>query len=71
MSQTQLRPEPLAKVAGLGFVKATMPDNSKYNAPSSIRQDTIDVVGFLSARSRVAPATIRAHLAAFGMEARS
>ena len=34
-------------------------------------QEPIDVVGLLAARSGVAASTVRAHLVAFGIEARS
>ncbi len=40
-------------------------------AAPAFRQDPIDLVGLLVSRSGVAAATVRAHLAAFGLEARS
>lgn len=64
MAQKQLRTV-RANGTALGFVKATPPDISKYSASPFLRQAEIDPVAILAARSRVAPATIRAQLAAW------
>ena len=66
MAQKKLRPaSPCQAATGLGFVKATRPDIPEYSASLSPRQAEIDTVALLAARSRVAPATIRAQLAAW------
>ena len=59
-----------ANGTALGFVKATMPDTSEYSASSFHRQAEIDIVDLLTARSRVAAATVRAHVEAFGLGGR-
>ena len=65
MAHTQLRPAPLAKVAGLGNLLSSAERNPEYSDFPLSRQADIDVVGILASRSGVAAATVRAQLAAW------
>ncbi len=65
MAQTQLRPAPLAKVAGLGISLSSPERSSQLNASSVFRQGPINTVGIVAARSGVAAATVRAQFDAW------
>jgi len=72
MAHKRLGPAPLAKVAGPGNPLSPMERSTGFTTPHLSLQDHPDVVAILAARSRVHPATVAAHLAAFGIgEARS
>lgn len=65
MAQTLLRPAPLAKVAGLGTLLSSTDRKAEISASPVFRQDLIDPVMILAARSGVAAATIRAQVEAW------
>ena len=65
MAQKKLRPAPLAKVAGPGNLLSSTDRKAENSASTVCRQDLIDVVGLLAARSGVHPATVRAQAEAW------
>ncbi len=65
MAQMKLRPVTSREGAGLGISLSSPERNSKFSASAVFSQDIIDPVVILAARSRVAPATVRAQLAAW------
>ncbi len=72
MARNKSRGAPLATVAPRGVNGFPTRDNPAYPTSATLLQDPIDVIALLAARSHVHPATVRAHLAAFGIgEARS
>ena len=65
MAQMQLRPAPLAKVAGLGNLLSSAERSPELSASPIFRQGPIDTVGIVAARSGVAAATVRAQFDAW------
>ena len=65
MAQTQLRPVTSREGAGLGNLLSSTERNFEFSASTVFRQDLIDPVVIISARSGVAAATIRAQLDAW------
>ncbi len=65
MPQTQKR---AARANGTALIHTKSKlASSIHTATEALRQDPIDTVALLAARSGVAAATVRAHLAAFGI----
>ena len=62
---------PTARVARQGLDWKCFPATSKPDNATEAPVVSIDIVALLAARSGVAAATVKAHLTAFGMEARS
>ncbi len=60
---------------GLALTQTTCETNHSFRVTNTaldgFRQEEIDIVGLIAARSGVAAATVQAHLTAFGMGARS
>ena len=71
MSQKRERAVPRQRTALTQNTKSLTSFETTLTAPDDLRQEPIDIVVLLAARSGVAAATVRAHLIAFGMEARS
>lgn len=67
MIQKRKRPAPLAKVAGLGNLLSSTDRKTENSASTVFRQDLLDPVLILAARSRVSPATIRAQFDAWNI----
>ena len=66
MSQKRSRPVPLVTAeTDLGIAKLAS-FNSDYPSFYTLSQGNIDVATLLAARFRIAPATARAHVEAFG-----
>lgn len=67
MAQTQLRPVTSREGAGLGILLSSPDRNSEFSASTVFRQDLVDPVVILAARSRVHPATVRAQAEAWNI----
>ena len=67
MAHKLMRPAPLAKVAGPGLMLSPTERSTGFTASCLQHQEPVDTVALLAARSGVAAATVRAHLAAFGI----
>ena len=65
MAHKKLKAAPRHKGTASGNAKLTSVCTSENSAHFDLRQDLIDPVVILAARSRVSPATIRAQLAAW------
>ena len=65
MPQTQKR---AARANGTALIHTKSKlASSIHTAAEALRQEPVDVIALLAARSRVHPATVAAHLAAFGI----
>ena len=71
MAHKRLKAAPRHKGTASGNALASTARSPEYPTFPIFVQEPVDVVGLLVARSGVAAATVRAHLAAFGMEAHS
>jgi hypothetical protein len=65
MAQKRERAAPRQRTALTLNMKSLDSFDITDTAPKTFRQDPIDVISLLAARSRVSPATIRAQLAAW------